>query len=207
MYKFLSKLIIFSIIFYMCSNSSVLADVLSFQIKVPDSNTIVNTEINERDIRTFKLSKDEVMGPILSLTFTRAGAKKLKAATAQNIGSQLVILYEDNVLISPIIREEIKDGKVEITSGSNDKVEEYQKIKNSLLFAGVKENKHFLNTTNVPIIMLTVLGLIITIIICIKLKCNNEFENLDTKTCPYCGEKIKVTAVKCWHCGKFIKGE
>lgn len=28
--------------------------------------------------------------------------------------------------------------------------------------------------------------------------------NTDTKSCPFCGEEIRLTAIKCKHCGEFI---
>ena len=30
-------------------------------------------------------------------------------------------------------------------------------------------------------------------------------EEMQTKTCPYCGEEINVSAIKCKHCGEFLE--
>ncbi len=30
-------------------------------------------------------------------------------------------------------------------------------------------------------------------------------EEMQTKTCPYCGEEININAIKCKHCGEFIE--
>ena len=30
-------------------------------------------------------------------------------------------------------------------------------------------------------------------------------EEIQTKTCPFCGEEININAIKCKHCGEFLK--
>jgi preprotein translocase subunit SecD len=75
--------------------------------------------VDERDVAdvsTVPVDK-EFKELAVYLKMTPAGAKKLKAATAGNIGRQLAIVLDGRVLMAPVIRSEISEA-VSITMGT-----------------------------------------------------------------------------------------
>ncbi len=54
---------------------------------------------------------------VVSLTFTSAGAEAFAEATTDHVGESIYIIYDDEVISAPVVREAITDGKC-VISGS-----------------------------------------------------------------------------------------
>jgi preprotein translocase subunit SecD len=55
------------------------------------------------------------------VTFTPAGAKALKGLTTANAGKRLAIILDGKVLMAPLIRDGITEGKAHITGAFTSK--------------------------------------------------------------------------------------
>lgn len=65
-----------------------------------------------RDART---SFDRFGAPAVSLEFNSEGAKIFEEATRKNVGRQLAIVLDGNVISAPVVQEVIPEGKAQIT--------------------------------------------------------------------------------------------
>jgi preprotein translocase subunit SecD len=74
------------------------------------------TEITQKDIDFVIKSHDEYSNmPIVLLEMNPEGTKKFAALTAGNLKKMLAILVNNEILMAPIIQQEITEGKVQIT--------------------------------------------------------------------------------------------
>ncbi len=80
------------------------------------------TEITQNDIDfVIKSHDDYTNSPIIMLEMNSVGAKKFAALTASNLQKMLAILVDNELLMAPIIQQEITGGKVQITGNFDDK--------------------------------------------------------------------------------------
>ncbi|MDD4989409.1 MAG: protein translocase subunit SecD [Candidatus Pacebacteria bacterium] len=75
----------------------------------------VDTGLTGSLLQSAQLEFDSTSNPIVSLTFNGKGGDLFAKITRENIGKPLAIFLDGNLISSPTIREEIKDGKAQIT--------------------------------------------------------------------------------------------
>jgi len=75
-------------------------------------------ELDQRDVVSSKIAIGPFGQPYVEIFFTAAGAKKFSYITARNIGRQLAIVVNGEVVSAPVIQDEITDGKAQITGMS-----------------------------------------------------------------------------------------
>lgn len=63
---------------------------------------------------------------VVELTFTDEGSEKFAEATAANVGSQIYIMYDSQIVSAPTVQQEITGGKAQITGMSS--LEEAQNL-------------------------------------------------------------------------------
>ena len=77
------------------------------------------TVLTGKDLKDSKASADQAGQPVVTLEFNAEGAKKFADLTARNVGKQIAILLDGDVLTAPRVNEPITGGKAQIT-GSRD---------------------------------------------------------------------------------------
>ncbi len=91
-------------------NSMVKTAFLEF--KTPDGQTVVTG----KDLKDAQEAKDPTSGVVeVNLTFDSEGAKKFAQATTANVGRQIAIILDGNLLQNPTVQEAITNGKARIT--------------------------------------------------------------------------------------------
>ena len=78
-----------------------------------------NTVLTGKDLKDSKASVDQSGQPVVTLQFNDEGAKKFGELTAANVGKQIAILLDGEVLTAPRVNEPITGGNAQIT-GSKD---------------------------------------------------------------------------------------
>ena len=78
-----------------------------------------NTVLTGKDLKDSKASVDQSGQPVVALQFNDEGAKKFGELTAANVGKQIAILLDGEVLTAPRVNEPITGGNAQIT-GSKD---------------------------------------------------------------------------------------
>ena len=84
------------------------------------------TVLTGKDLKDAKAEIDQSNRNLVSIEFTDAGAKAFGALTAKNVGKQISILLDKQVLTSPVVNEPIPGGKAIITG--NRSIEEAQNL-------------------------------------------------------------------------------
>ena len=84
----------------------------------PVVRVLVRIELDERDVESAKIARDNIGQPTVGLTMTDAGAEKLAALTEKNIDKQMAFVLDGKVLCAPIIRSKISRQAI-ISLGSN----------------------------------------------------------------------------------------
>lgn len=80
-------------------------------------DTTGKTVMTGKDLKDSKASVGQNGKPVVGLDFTAEGGKKFAILTSQNIGKQISISLDGEVLTSPVVNEAITGGKAQI-SGS-----------------------------------------------------------------------------------------
>lgn len=76
------------------------------------------TDLTGRDVKIASPAFDPNTGqPIIQLTFNDTGAKKFSDLTTRNVGKQIAIFLDDQLLIDPVVKTPIPDGRT-VISGS-----------------------------------------------------------------------------------------
>ncbi len=79
------------------------------------------SEITQNDIEFVIKSHNEYDGmPIILLELDPEGTKKFADLTANNVQKMVAILVNNELLMAPVIQQEITGGKVQITGNFND---------------------------------------------------------------------------------------
>ena len=84
------------------------------------------TVMTGKDLKDSKATVGQNGKPVVGLDFSEEGSKKFALLTSQNIGKQISILLDGEVLTSPVVNEAITGGKAQI-SGSRS-VEEAERL-------------------------------------------------------------------------------
>ncbi len=77
-----------------------------------------NVLLSGEDVKTAKAGMTDNHGVkeyIIELTFTESGAKKFEAATADNVGKPLYIIYNNDVISAPTVQQAIQGNQASIT--------------------------------------------------------------------------------------------
>ncbi|MEA2112897.1 MAG: protein translocase subunit SecD [Patescibacteria group bacterium] len=78
----------------------------------------IDTGISGRVIERAQLEFNPTSGePAVSLTFNSEGKDLFAKVTSENVGQILAIFLDNQVISTPVIREEIRDGKAQISGG------------------------------------------------------------------------------------------
>lgn len=84
------------------------------------------SDISSAKAQTVKNESGVGVKYIVNLEFNAKGTNKFAKATKENIGKQIAIVYDGNVISAPVVQAEIKEGKAEI-SGQNS-MEEAERL-------------------------------------------------------------------------------
>ena len=84
------------------------------------------TVMTGKDLKDSKATVGQNGKPVVSLDFSAEGGKKFALLTSQNIGKQISILLDGEVLTSPVVNEAITGGKAQISGSRN--VEEAERL-------------------------------------------------------------------------------
>ena len=86
-------------------------------IDIPsDQEGWVPTELTGRYVKTAALDFDNLTHqPRVSLEFDTTGAKLFEDITARNVGKQVAIFVDNEILTAPVVNEKITGGRAEIT--------------------------------------------------------------------------------------------
>ena len=80
------------------------------------SATLVPTNLTGADLQSAAVKFDSQTGkPIVSLQFTNDGGKKFEDITGRNIGKQLPIVLDNQVVSAPVVQQQITGGSAQIT--------------------------------------------------------------------------------------------
>ncbi len=71
--------------------------------------------ISGRDLKTARLSQDEMQLPAVSFTLNTDGSRKFSRVTGENVGRQLAIVLDDKVQSAPVIEGRISTPSAQIT--------------------------------------------------------------------------------------------
>lgn len=82
-----------------------------------------NTKLSGRHIKSAKLELDNLQKPIVSLKLDEEGAKIFSDLTAENIGKQIAIFLDNELLNAPAVKEKIPNGEAAISGLSFEEAE------------------------------------------------------------------------------------
>jgi len=83
-----------------------------------DNPTLEPTDLTGADLKSAEVVFDRTSGkPAVSLEFTAEGAKKFEKLTAENIGKNVPIVLDGQIVSAPVVQEKISGGNAQI-SGS-----------------------------------------------------------------------------------------
>lgn len=99
-----------------------------------------NILLDSSNIREAIAQQDEQGNVSLILEFDETGAEKLASVTRANIGRQIFVYMDDNLLWAPTVNEEISGGRAVITMDSNkeEAVQIANKINSQVLPFNIK---------------------------------------------------------------------
>ena len=87
-----------------------------------------NTVLTGKDLKDSKASVDQAGRPVVTLQFNEEGKKKFGELTAANVGNQIAILLDGEVLTAPRVSEPITGGSAQITGSRDAKEAEHLAI-------------------------------------------------------------------------------
>lgn len=82
-----------------------------------------NTKLTGRHIKSAKLELDNLQKPVVSLKLDEEGAKIFSDLTAENIGKQIAIFLDNELLSAPAVKEKIPNGEAAISGLSFEEAE------------------------------------------------------------------------------------
>lgn len=82
-------------------------------------DTTGKTVMTGKDLKDSKASVGQNGKPVVGLDFSTEGGKKFAILTSQNIGKQISISLDGQVLTSPVVNEAITGGKAQISGSRN----------------------------------------------------------------------------------------
>lgn len=96
------------------------------EIKQSGSVVLEGTEVDSAEGGAIQEQKTSSKQYVVSLTLTKEGKTKFAKATKENVGKQIAIVYDNQILSAPNVNEEIAGGKAQITGMSS--LEEAQNL-------------------------------------------------------------------------------
>ena len=84
-------------------------------IQKAGSVVLEGTDVADAEGGAYQDSSTSSQKYAVSLTLTKNGKTKFAEATKANVGKQIAIVYDDQVLSAPNVNEEISGGKARIT--------------------------------------------------------------------------------------------
>ena len=96
------------------------------EIREAGSVVLEGTDVSDAQGGAFQDSKNSSREYAVSLTLTKEGKTKFADATEKNVGKQIAIVYDDQILSAPKVNEAITGGQAQITGMSD--VEEAQNL-------------------------------------------------------------------------------
>lgn len=87
----------------------------SKKMKSPDGQeffTEIDPSISNTDFTYIMPSEDASGAPILVMQFSAKGKEKVSSVTSQNIKKRLPIVFQEQVLMAPIVLEPINEGRL-----------------------------------------------------------------------------------------------
>lgn len=81
------------------------------EFKDPQGKTV----LNGMDLKDAKATMGNGNRPTVNLEFTDEGAKKFADTTARNVGKQIAITLDGEILTNPVVQEAITGGRAQIT--------------------------------------------------------------------------------------------
>ena len=106
-------------------------------IQKAGSVVLEGTDVADAEGGAYQDSSTSSQKYAVSLTLTKNGKTKFAEATKANVGKQIAIVYDDQVLSAPNVNEEISGGKAQITGMAS--TEEAQKLRSSVVAAQLGE--------------------------------------------------------------------
>ncbi|OGM29098.1 protein-export membrane protein SecD [Candidatus Woesebacteria bacterium RIFCSPHIGHO2_01_FULL_41_10] len=93
-----------------------------------ENESLIPTDLTGADIKQAQVGFDNVSAePIVSIEFTDEGAAKFEAVTERNVGKNVAIVLDDQVISAPIVNEKIIGGKAQISGlGGEDALDQAQ---------------------------------------------------------------------------------
>jgi len=80
------------------------------------SAQLAPTDLTGADLESARVEFDQKTGkPSISLKFTKEGGEKFAEITKRNVGKQLPIILDQEIITQPVVQEEIRDGQAQIT--------------------------------------------------------------------------------------------
>lgn len=90
---------------------------------------VVKTELTGRQLQSAKVGFNQSDGkPQVQLTFTQEGTTQFADITKRNVGKQVAIVLDDQVLTAPVVNEPILNGSAVITGGFTTQEAKYLSI-------------------------------------------------------------------------------
>ena len=96
------------------------------EIREAGSVVLEGTDVADAQGGAFQDSKNSSKEYAVSLTLTKEGKKKFADATEKNVGKQIAIVYDNQILSAPKVNEAITGGQAQITGMAD--VEEAQNL-------------------------------------------------------------------------------
>jgi preprotein translocase subunit SecD len=87
---------------------------LGFSLRDSETNEWVATELNESYLVSVKVEMTDYDQPVVFLNFNDEGAKLFEEITGDNIGRELAIFLDREMISAPIIRDRITRGDAQI---------------------------------------------------------------------------------------------
>jgi preprotein translocase subunit SecD len=84
-----------------------------------DLLTIAGKPFPQADILDARVTADGTGSPNIYVTMTPAAAQRLAALSNENVGKPIAIAVGGNVLMSPVVREAITGGAIEISGATS----------------------------------------------------------------------------------------
>ncbi|MEK7612390.1 MAG: protein translocase subunit SecD [Patescibacteria group bacterium] len=91
-------------------------EVLPAEGETPGEDSFIPTELTGRYITSASVFFDQVTGkPQISLNFNDEGAKIFETLTERNVGKQIAVFLDGNLITAPVVQQKISGGQAQIT--------------------------------------------------------------------------------------------
>ncbi len=98
------------------------------EFKKQRNNSWISTDMNEKYIKKAEVTTDYSGEWVISLEFTKEGKGKFAQLTKEQVGKQLAIFFDNELITAPKINEPITSGSVLISGGNGFTYEEAEKM-------------------------------------------------------------------------------